>query len=163
MEMPETESIVTKRPVWNAGRPVCAERALKPKQIWVIRFYLNQPAACEIARCSTLRSTASCVVATSCKNRGPGQRRTNPDPRNRNAAENQSTCSVRTAPGRSNQSIGLARTARWHRARLCLSCRVDHNGHLSTRQYARLVDQWVTGVGRMRSEYGTHSLRRTKA
>ena len=42
-------------------------------------------------------------------------------------------------------------------------CRVDHNGHLSTRQYARLVDEWVTGVGLMRSEYGTHSLRRTKA
>lgn len=41
--------------------------------------------------------------------------------------------------------------------------RVDHNGHLSTRQYSRLVDEWVTGVGLMRSEYGTHSLRRTKA
>lgn len=41
--------------------------------------------------------------------------------------------------------------------------RVDRNGHLSTRQYARLVDEWVTGVGLMRSEYGTHSLRRTKA
>jgi integrase len=41
--------------------------------------------------------------------------------------------------------------------------RVDRSGHLSTRQYARLVDEWVTGVGLMRSEYGTHSLRRTKA
>jgi len=41
--------------------------------------------------------------------------------------------------------------------------RIDQNGHLSTRQYARLVDEWVTGVGLIRSEYGTHSLRRTKA
>ena len=41
--------------------------------------------------------------------------------------------------------------------------RVDHNGHLGTRQYARLVDEWVTGVGLMQSEYGTHSLLRTKA
>jgi site-specific recombinase XerC len=41
--------------------------------------------------------------------------------------------------------------------------RVDHNGHLSARQYARLVDEWVTGVGLARSDYGTHSLRRTKA
>ena len=40
--------------------------------------------------------------------------------------------------------------------------RVDHNGHLGTRQYARLVDEWVTGVGLKRSEYGTHPLRRTK-
>ena len=39
--------------------------------------------------------------------------------------------------------------------------RVDRNGHLSTRQYARLVDEWVTAVGLMRSEYGTHSSRRT--
>jgi hypothetical protein len=42
MEMPETEPTATKRPVWNAGRTVGAKRALKPKQIWEIRFYLNQ-------------------------------------------------------------------------------------------------------------------------
>jgi integrase len=41
--------------------------------------------------------------------------------------------------------------------------RIDHNGHLSTRQYARLVDEWVEAVGLRRAEYGTHSLRRTKA
>jgi integrase len=41
--------------------------------------------------------------------------------------------------------------------------RVDHAGHLSTRQYARLVDEWVTAVGLRRAEYGTHSMRRTKA
>ena len=31
---------------------------------------------------------------------------------------------------------------------------------MSTRQYARLVDEWV---GLRSSDYGTHSLRRTKA
>jgi integrase len=36
-------------------------------------------------------------------------------------------------------------------------------GHLSTRQYARLVDEWVSTVGLDHYEYGTHSLRRTKA
>lgn len=41
--------------------------------------------------------------------------------------------------------------------------RVDQTGHLSTRQYARLVDEWVTAIGLRRAEYGTHSLRRTKA
>lgn len=43
------------------------------------------------------------------------------------------------------------------------SSRVNRNGHLSTRKYARPVDEWVKGIGFMRSEYGTHSLRRTKA
>lgn len=41
--------------------------------------------------------------------------------------------------------------------------RSDHNKHISTRQYARLVDEWVTGIGLRREDYGTHSLRRTKA
>jgi integrase len=41
--------------------------------------------------------------------------------------------------------------------------RVDHAGHLSTRQYARLVDEWVTAIGLRRAEYGTHSMRRAKA
>ena len=41
--------------------------------------------------------------------------------------------------------------------------RIDHADHISTRQYARLVDEWVTGIGLRREDYGTHSLRRTKA
>lgn len=41
--------------------------------------------------------------------------------------------------------------------------RTDHAEHLSTRQYARLIDEWVTAIGLRREEYGTHSLRRTKA
>lgn len=41
--------------------------------------------------------------------------------------------------------------------------RIDHAHHLSTRQYARLMDEWVSGIGLKREDYGTHSLRRTKA
>jgi hypothetical protein len=41
--------------------------------------------------------------------------------------------------------------------------RTDHARHISTRQYARLVDEWVTAIGLRREDYGTHSLRRTKA
>ena len=41
--------------------------------------------------------------------------------------------------------------------------RIDHTDHLSTRQYARLVDDWVTGIGSRREDHATHSLRRTKA
>ncbi len=41
--------------------------------------------------------------------------------------------------------------------------RVDYLGHLSTRQYAGLVDEWVSTIGLDKREYGTHSMRRTKA
>jgi integrase len=38
--------------------------------------------------------------------------------------------------------------------------RIDYLGHLSTRQYARLVVEWVSTVGLDKREYGTHSMRR---
>jgi len=41
--------------------------------------------------------------------------------------------------------------------------RIDPAHHLSTRQYARLVDVWVVVVGLRREEYGMHSPLRTKA
>jgi site-specific recombinase XerC len=41
--------------------------------------------------------------------------------------------------------------------------RIDHADHISTRQYARLVNEWVTRIGLRREDDGTHSLRRTKA
>ncbi|MDQ0323317.1 integrase [Pararhizobium capsulatum DSM 1112] len=41
--------------------------------------------------------------------------------------------------------------------------RVDRTDHLSTRQYAQLVDEWVTAIGLRCEDYGTHSLRRTNA
>lgn len=35
--------------------------------------------------------------------------------------------------------------------------------HLSLRQYARLLESWVAGIGLDPTAYGTHSMRRTKA
>ena len=35
--------------------------------------------------------------------------------------------------------------------------------HISTRQYARMVEEWVTGIGLRPEDYGTRSLRRTCA
>ena len=41
--------------------------------------------------------------------------------------------------------------------------RIHASRHLSTRQYARIVHGWVALIGLDSGEYGTHSLRRTKA
>ena len=35
--------------------------------------------------------------------------------------------------------------------------------HISTRQYGRLLKEWVAAIGLEPSAYGTHSMRRTKA
>ena len=41
--------------------------------------------------------------------------------------------------------------------------RIHDSPHLGTRQYARIVDGWVKEIGLDPSDYGTHSMRRTKA
>jgi len=40
--------------------------------------------------------------------------------------------------------------------------RISASPHLSTRQYARIVERWVSDIGLDSGLYGTHSLRRTK-
>jgi integrase len=41
--------------------------------------------------------------------------------------------------------------------------RHQRSGHLSTRQYARIVKRWISLIDKDPYDYGTHSLRRTKA
>ena len=57
----------------------------------------------------------------------------------------------------------------WVKSPAMLACRFmfpnrfHDRAHISTRQYGRLVRDWVTAIGLEPSGYGTHSLRRTKA
>ena len=41
--------------------------------------------------------------------------------------------------------------------------RLNRYWHLSSRQYARMVESWVAEIGLDSTAYGTHSIRRTKA
>ena len=41
--------------------------------------------------------------------------------------------------------------------------RKNPSRHLSSRQYARLVADWISSIGLNPADYGTHSMRRTKA
>jgi len=41
--------------------------------------------------------------------------------------------------------------------------RIHSSPHLSTRQYARIVEHWVKSIGLNPAAYGTHTMRRTKA
>lgn len=165
MEMSETLNRFPKRPVWNAGRAVGAKRALKPKQIWEIRFYLNQR--------RRLRDRALFDLAIDSKLRGCDLVRMKIGDVVNGGQVRTRAIVMQQKTGRPVQFELLpdarASLLAWLEQRggtvddYVFPSRVDHNGHLSTRHYARLVDEWVTGVGLMQSEYGTHSLRRTKA
>ena len=41
--------------------------------------------------------------------------------------------------------------------------RIHNSPHLGTRQYARILENWVEELGLDPADYGTHSMRRTKA
>lgn len=165
METPETGITATKRQAWNAGRSAGVKRALKPKQIWEIRFFLNER--------RRLRDRALFDLAIDSKLRGCDLVRMK-------IGDIASGGQIRTRALVMQQKTGrpvqfeLLPDARssllaWLERRggtvddYVLPSRVDRTGHFSTRQYARLVDEWVTGIGLIRCEYGTHSLRRTKA
>lgn len=42
MGLSEFDPAARERVSWNSGRKVGAKRALKPRQIWAIRFFLDQ-------------------------------------------------------------------------------------------------------------------------
>jgi integrase len=153
------------RAAWNAGKTVGTKRPLTQKQIWAIRFFLDRE--------QRMRDRALFDLAIDSKLRGCdlvkikiGDLVTGPDIRTRAIDTQQKTGRPvqfeLTGDVRASLLAWLERrggTLDDH----AFPSRVDHTHHMSTRQYARLVDEWVTAVGLRREEYGTHSLRRTKA
>jgi len=151
---------------WNAGRKIGAKRALKPQQVWAIRFWLDQErrlrdrAMFDLAIDSKLRGCDVVKIKIGELVSGGGRVRSR-------------AIVIQQKTGRPVQ-FELLETARnsilaWFERRggalddFVFPSRIDHADHISTRQYARLVDEWVTGIGLRREDYGTHSLRRTKA
>lgn len=154
-----------RRPVWNAGKTVGTKRALTQKQIWAVRFFLDRE--------GRLRDRALFDLAIDSKLRGCdlvkikiGDLVSGADIRTRAIVTQQKTGRPvqfeLTADVRASLLAWLERRGGTIHD-YAFPSRVDHAGHLSTRQYARLVDEWVVAAGLRRAEYGTHSLRRTKA
>lgn len=153
------------RRAWNAGRIVGAKRALKPQQVWAIRFWLD----CE----RRLRDRALFDFAVDSKLRGCDVVKVRIGDLVSGGRIRTRATVVQQKTGRPVQFEILepARTTilAWleHRGGTlddyAFSSRTNHAAHISTRQYARLVDEWVTGIGLRCEDYGTHSLRRTKA
>ena len=161
----EFDPAASDRRAWHAGWKVGAKRALKPRQVWAIRFFLDQH--------RRLRDRALFDLAIDSKLRGCDVVRIKIGDLVMGGQIRTRAIVVQQKTGRPVQ-FELLTDARgsplaWLERRggtmgdYVFPSRIDHADHLGTRQYARLVDEWVTGVGLRREEYGTHSLRRTKA
>lgn len=156
---------VVKRVPWNKGKIVGAKSPLRPKHVWSIRTKLQVEgrtrdlALFNIAIDSKLRGCD--VVALKVDDIAPSGY----------AADRASVRQRKT--GRSvkfelteatRQAIDdyLRATGKKPGERLFTGRKgPDHS--LTTRQYARLLSDWLTGIGLDPHLFGTHSLRRTKA
>ncbi|WP_375266876.1 tyrosine-type recombinase/integrase [Planktotalea sp.] len=141
-------AVTPKRRAWNKGRLVGQKRPLLPKQVWAIRTRLELAAnlrdlvtlkVTDIVREDRIRERVSVV-----------QSKTN-KPVQFELAEN--TRETVTNWIRSPEMIGC---------QFLFPSRFHDRPHISTRQYGRLVRDWVVSIGLEPSGYGTHSMRRTK-
>ena len=150
---------------WNEGRLLGAKRALKPQQVWAIRFWLDQH--------RRLRDRALFNFAI-------GGRLNGCDVVRIRIADIVSGGRVRDGaivvwwktkrPVRFELMEAARKTMlAWLKRRggtlnhFVFPSLNDYVARMSTRQYARLVHEWVVGIGLQPQEYGTHSLRSTKA
>lgn len=156
---------VDDRPAWNAGRKFGAKRPLQPKQVWAIRFWLDQE--------RRLRDRALFDLAIDSKLRGCDLVKIRTGDLISGGRVRGRTTVIQQKTGRPVQ-FELLKPARssilaWLERRggtldhFAFPSRTGPDRHMSTRQYARLVDEWVSAIGLRREDYGTHSLRRTKA
>jgi integrase len=150
---------------WNRGRILGQKRALKPREVWAIRVRLH------IAR--KLRDLALFNLAIDSKLRGC-------DLVKLRIADVIQGGAIRTRTGVIQQKTGAkvqfeiteqsreavktwVAKANLGRDDWLFPSRNGREKHLTTRQYARLVGEWIEGIGLPVKEYGTHSMRRTKA
>ncbi len=150
---------------WDAGRKLGGKRALKPQQVWAIRFSLDRE--------RRLRDRPMFDFAIDSKLRGCDVVKVKNGDLISGGRVRTRAIVIQQKTGRPVQ-FELLEPVRgsilaWLERRggglpdFVFPSRIDHANHISTRQYARLVDEWVIGTGLRREDHGTHSLRRTKA
>ena len=162
--MAQTDLFTLPHKPWNAGRLVGAKAPLKPKHIWGIRQQLKSN--------GRVRDLAMFNCALDAKLRGCdlvklrlGDVVHGDTIRERSVVVQQKT--GRPVPFEITPPTRDA-LARWLEVRgdyprdWLFPSRTEKAEHISTRQYARLVDSWIRMIELDAGAYGTHSLRRTK-
>ena len=156
--------IRARRAAWNKGRIVGQKRPLKPKHVWAIRVRLelaenhrdlalfNMAIDSKLRGCDLVNLKVADIYASG------------------HVKERASILQSKTRkPVRFEISEGTrASVERWIKEPLMVGSeylwpgRFHERRPISTRQYARIVRDWVTSIGLEASAYGTHSMRRTK-
>ena len=150
---------------WNKGKLSGQKRPLKLQEIWAIRIRLQlmgrtrELALFNLAIDSKLR--ACDLVALRVADVAQGCRI---QPRARVVQRKTGRPVQFEITEQTRQSLeGWISHANLRPRDFLFPSRIKEADHISRRQYARIVDRWVTEIGLDPALYGTHSLRRTKA
>ncbi len=159
-----TTAQVTTHVPWNHGRIIGPKPPLKPKHIWAIRTRLQHD--------GRVRDLAMFNVAIDSKLRGCDLIKLCVSDIHLGDSVRLRTTVVQQKTGRpvpfeltdtTREALAAWLKKRELRSRDWLFPSRSHVGdHIATRQYSRLVDDWVALAGLDPAAYGTHSLRRTK-
>jgi site-specific recombinase XerC len=164
MFVPNLPTIIPSKRAWNHGRIMGQKRPLLPKHVWAIRVRL------ELAK--AVRDLALFNTAINSKLRGCDLVRLKvADVFTAGAVKERASIlqSKTQTPVRFEITDGTRKAlAAWISHPLMAGHeflwpgRLHDRPHISTRQYARMLKEWVRSIGLEPSAYGTHSMRRTK-
>ena len=150
---------------WNKGRIVGQKQALKLKEIWEIRIRLQME--------KNIHELALFNMAIDSKLRGCDlvKLKVNDVMRNGKILPRAVVVQQKThqpvhfeITEQSRESLlELINQKQLNYQDYLFKSRLASSNHLSTRQYAHIVKKWVQLIGLDPVEYGTHSMRRTKA
>ena len=149
MGLSEFDPAARERVSWNSGCKVGAKRALKTRQMWAIRFFLDQH--------GRTRDRALFDLAIDSKLRGCDLLKIKIGDIVCDRKIRTRAIVIQQKTGRPVQFEQMddarASLLRWLELRggsledYAFPSRTDYTTHMSTRQYVRLVDEWVTGIG----------------
>jgi integrase len=149
---------------WNKGHRIGQKRPLKPKDVWTIRVRLQLEdrkrdlAMFNLAIDSKLRGCdlVRLQVDDVCAGGGVRERATIVQKKTGRPVQFELTQQTRASLQAWLSAVGPGGR------RYLFPSRFRDSPHISTRQYARIVHEWVERANLDSSAYGTHSLRRTK-
>ena len=161
----QDNAIPPKRTPWNKGKLIGAKPPLRPKHVWSIRTKLQVEkrtrdlAMINLAIDSKLRGCD--VIALKVEDVAPSgyaiDRALVRQKKTGQPVKFELTEQTRQAVD------DYLKAARKKPGDFLFTGRSDPRRCMSTRQYARLVSEWIASIGLDRTLFGTHSLRRTKA
>jgi integrase len=160
-----SNSLPPKRVPWNKGKLTGAKPPLRPKHVWAIRTKLqvegrkrdlalfNRAVDSKLRGCDLVSIRVEDIAPRGYTvDRASVRQRKTRHPVKFELTE----------PTRQALDDYLKATGR-QPGQFLFAGRRKPDGYMTTRQYARLLSDWLAGVGLDPLQFGTHSLRRTKA